>query len=84
MQRITQKVIRRKIVPNRATCFKPTETESKESLDNFASVLKKISVELVKDPDFVMKSPHTTKLGRLDEVKAAREPNLRWLPKVKV
>jgi glycine dehydrogenase subunit 2 len=72
------------LIVEEALMIEPTETESKESLDNFASVLKKISVELVKDPDFVMKSPHTTKLGRLDEVKAAREPNLRWLPKVKV
>ena len=72
------------LIVEEALMIEPTETESKESLDNFASVLKKISVELVKDPDFVKKSPHTTKLGRLDEVKAAREPNLRWLPKFKV
>ena len=72
------------LIVEEALMIEPTETESKESLDNFASVLKKISDELVKDPDFVMKSPHTTKLGTLDEVKAAREPNLRWLPKFKV
>ena len=71
------------LIVNEALMIEPTETESKESLDNFASVLKKISDEIIKDPDFIKNSPHTTKIGRLDEVKAAREPNLRWLPKSK-
>ena len=67
------------IVPE-ALMIEPTETETKETLDEFASVLKKIALELKENPDLVKEAPHTTPIGRLDEVKAAREPNLRWLP----
>ncbi len=66
------------IVPE-ALMIEPTETETKETLDEFASVLKKIALELKENPHLVKEAPHTTPIGRLDEVKAAREPNLRWL-----
>jgi glycine dehydrogenase subunit 2 len=66
------------IVPE-ALMIEPTETETKETLDEFASALKKIALELKENPDLVKEAPHTTPIGRLDEVKAAREPNLRWL-----
>ena len=67
------------IVPE-ALMIEPTETETKETLDEFASALKKIALELKENPNLVKEAPHTTPIGRLDEVKAAREPNLRWLP----
>jgi glycine dehydrogenase subunit 2 len=60
--------------------IEPTETESKETLDNFANVLKKIVKELKEEPDIVRNSPHSTPTGRLDEVAAARNLNLRWSP----
>ena len=63
-----------------ALMIEPTETESKETLDRFACALKKIAQELFERPDFVRASPHTTSIGRLDEVSAARKPNLRWNP----
>jgi glycine dehydrogenase subunit 2 len=66
-----------------ALMIEPTETESKETLDKFAWALKKIAYELKEKPDFVRASPHTKSIGRLDEVSAARKPNLRWTPKVK-
>lgn len=66
-----------------ALMIEPTETESKETLDKFAWALKKIAYELREKPDFVRASPHTKSIGRLDEVSAARKPNLRWTPKVK-
>jgi glycine dehydrogenase subunit 2 len=65
-----------------ALMIEPTETESKETLDRFAWALKKIAYELREKPDFVRKSPHTKSIGRLDEVSAARKPNLRWKAKV--
>jgi glycine dehydrogenase subunit 2 len=60
--------------------IEPTETESKEALDLFASALRSIAQELQERPDIVKAAPHTTPVGRLDEVLAARKPNLRWTP----
>ena len=67
------------IVPE-ALMIEPTETESKEALDLFASALRSIAQELQERPDIVKAAPHTTPVRRLDEVVAARKPNLRWTP----
>jgi glycine dehydrogenase subunit 2 len=67
------------IVPE-ALMIEPTETESKETLDAFANALIQIADEAVKDPELLHNAPHTTPVGRLDEVKAAREPILRYVP----
>jgi len=67
------------IVPE-ALMIEPTETESKEALDLFASALRSIAQELQEKPDIVKTAPHTTPVRRLDEVVAARKPNLRWTP----
>jgi glycine dehydrogenase subunit 2 len=58
--------------------IEPTETESKETLDQFISAMKAIAQEAHDNPDLVHGAPHSTELSRLDEVTAAREPNLRW------
>lgn len=68
------------LIVKEALMIEPTETESKDTLDEFARVLKTIIKELKEDPELVKNSPHTTP-GRLDEVKAARQLNLRWMPK---
>jgi glycine dehydrogenase subunit 2 len=60
-----------------ALMMEPTETESKETLDAFADVLLKIKAE---DPELVRGAPHTHVVSRPDEVKAAKEPILRWSP----
>lgn len=65
------------IIPE-ALMIEPTETESKETLDRFAHVLRKIASEIKENPEIVKKSPISTPVGRLDEVTAARRPNLRW------
>ena len=65
------------IVPE-ALMIEPTETESKETLDEFASALKKIANEIRENPEMVKGAPYTKSVGRLDEVTAARKPNLRW------
>jgi glycine dehydrogenase subunit 2 len=67
------------IVPE-ALMIEPTETESKETLDAFANALIQIADEAVKDPELLHNAPHTTPVGRLDEVQAAREPILRYVP----
>jgi glycine dehydrogenase subunit 2 len=62
------------IIPE-ALMIEPTETESRETLEAFASALRQIITE---DPDFLRDAPHTTPVSRLDEVKAARTPVLTW------
>jgi glycine dehydrogenase subunit 2 len=62
------------VVPE-ALMIEPTETESKETLDAFAEALLRIAGE---DPQLVHQAPHTLPLWRPDEVKAAKQPVLRW------
>jgi glycine dehydrogenase subunit 2 len=63
------------IVPE-ALMIEPTETESKETLDQFAAVLIKIAEEAKIRPELLKDAPTTTPVGRLDEVAAARNPTL--------
>jgi glycine dehydrogenase subunit 2 len=65
------------IVPE-AIMIEPTETESKETLDAFADALIAIAREAREAPELLHEAPHVTPVGRLDEVRAARQPNLRW------
>ena len=60
--------------------IEPTETESKQTLDAFIAAMKEIMSEARTDPQLVRSAPHTTPVRRLDEVKAARELDLRWTP----
>ncbi|WP_284036914.1 aminomethyl-transferring glycine dehydrogenase subunit GcvPB [Neobacillus sp. 114] len=59
--------------------IEPTETESKETLDAFADVMVKIAKEVEENPGIVLEAPHTTVIGRLDEVQAARQTILRYM-----
>ncbi len=63
-------------------CFliEPTETETKHELDGFVDAVVEIFKEAHSDPELVKTAPHTTPVGRLDEVKAARELDLTWKP----
>jgi glycine dehydrogenase subunit 2 len=65
------------IVPG-ALMIEPTESESKEECDLFIEAMRSIAAEAASDPDLVKHAPHTTRIGRLDEVTAARKPVLRW------
>jgi glycine dehydrogenase subunit 2 len=60
-----------------AMMIEPTETESKETLDAFAETLFRITEE---SPDLLHDAPHTTPVSRPDEVRAARQPIMRWTP----
>lgn len=66
------------LIVEEALMIEPTETESRETLDAFADALARIAEEAERDPELVRGAPHTTPVGRLDEVKAARKPDLRW------
>ncbi|AKQ33237.1 aminomethyl-transferring glycine dehydrogenase subunit GcvPB [Candidatus Coxiella mudrowiae] len=60
--------------------IEPTETESKQTLDRFIEALQKILVEIKDNSEIVQNAPHRQPVGRLDEVKAARDLDLRWYP----
>jgi len=61
-----------------ALMIEPTETESKQELDLFADAMISIAQEVEENPDLVRKAPHTTRTPRVDEVRAARQPIVRW------
>ncbi|HAE23553.1 MAG TPA: aminomethyl-transferring glycine dehydrogenase subunit GcvPB, partial [Spirochaetaceae bacterium] len=63
------------IVPE-ALMIEPTETESKETLDAFATAMIAIAEEAKANPALLHEAPHHTPVGRLDEVAAARCPIL--------
>ena len=54
--------------------IEPTENESKETLDAFIAVMRKIAEEAKNDPELVKSAPHTTPIGRVDDVLAAKHP----------
>jgi glycine dehydrogenase subunit 2 len=58
--------------------IEPTETESKEELDNFVQAMKIIKEEAATNPTLLKDAPHTLPVKRLDDVKAARELDLNY------
>jgi glycine dehydrogenase subunit 2 len=63
------------IVPD-ALMIEPTETESQQTLDAFAGAMKKIAAEAHEHPELLREAPHDAPIGRLDEVRAAKQPVL--------
>jgi glycine dehydrogenase subunit 2 len=61
------------VVPE-ALMIEPTETESKETIDRFAEVMKQIAREAVENPELLKTAPHDTPVRRLDETTANRHP----------
>ena len=61
--------------------IEPTETESKETLDEFIAVFRDIIAQAHANPQEILAAPQHTVVGRVDETRAAREPNLRWVQK---
>lgn len=61
-----------------ALMIEPTETETKETIDEFIDAMIKISEEAKKNPEILKEAPHTTEISRPDEVKAVKEMKLRW------
>ena len=66
------------LVVEEALMIEPTETESKETLDDFVDVMLKILKEAQETPEVVRTAPHTMPIGRPDEVQAARKPILSF------
>ncbi|KUK46790.1 MAG: putative glycine dehydrogenase [decarboxylating] subunit 2 [Anaerolinea thermophila] len=61
------------LIVKEALMIEPTETESKQAIDYFAGVLNTIAKEAHSNPELLHTAPHSTPIGRLDEVKAAKE-----------
>ncbi len=66
------------LVFHQALMIEPVENESKETLDQFVSVMKQIAFEAKNDPEKVKHAPYTTVVRRLDEVSAARNPRVKY------
>jgi glycine dehydrogenase subunit 2 len=64
--------------------IEPTESESKETLDRFVAGMRAIAEEARTDAEGLKASPRKPVRARLDEVRAARKPVLRWKPGMKV
>ncbi|HQP08822.1 MAG TPA: aminomethyl-transferring glycine dehydrogenase subunit GcvPB [Anaerolineaceae bacterium] len=61
------------LIVHEALMIEPTETENKQTLDQFCDVMLKIAQEALDSPELLLEAPHTTPLRRLDEVKAAKD-----------
>jgi len=61
-----------------ALMIEPTETESKDTLDDFIAVMKKIAEEALNQREMVRTAPHDTPIRRLDDVKAVKEPKFTF------
>lgn len=68
------------LVVSGALMIEPTETESRETLDQFVNAMISIAQEAKENPDLVKGAPYSTPVSRLDEARAARKPILRWEP----
>jgi len=69
------------LIVEEALMIEPTETESKETLDAFCDAMIQIAREAETSPAVIHDAPVTTPVRRLDQTKAAREPNLKWKPR---
>ena len=66
------------LIVKEALMVEPTETETRETLDAFADAMLRIAEEVRTQPDLLHEAPHATPVSRLDELRAARTPVLRW------
>ena len=68
------------MIVHEALMFEPTESESIESLDDLADVMISLATRAVDDAGSLKEAPVSTVVGRVDEVQAAKNPILRWMP----
>ena len=66
------------LIVHEAIMIEPTESETKEVLDNFADIMLKIANEAKSNPEKLISAPHSTPVKRLDETLAARHPDLKF------
>jgi glycine dehydrogenase subunit 2 len=66
------------LVVQEALMIEPTETETKERLDEFVAAMRSIAEEAAREPEALKQAPLSRPVRRLDEVKAAKEPVVRY------
>ena len=66
------------LIVHEAIMIEPTETETRETLDAFVAAMRAIHAEALSDPEKVHGAPHNLPVKRLDELAAARTPNVAW------
>ena len=66
------------LIVEEALMIEPTETEPRETLDEFCDAMIQIAREAETSPETVLRAPVTTPVNRLDQTLAARQPTLRW------
>ena len=66
------------LIVHGALMIEPTESDGIDELDAFVAAMQAIAREARKEPELVRGAPYTTPVRRLDEVRAARQPVLRW------
>ena len=67
------------LIVDEALMIEPTETENKATLDSFIDAMIEIARETNENPEVLHTAPHNTPVRRLDDVAAARKPDLRWM-----
>ena len=68
------------LIVSGALMIEPTETEPKHELDEFCDAMIAIAKEAAENPDLIKHAPVMTRTPRVDEVRAARRPVVRWKP----
>ncbi|TVP85268.1 MAG: glycine dehydrogenase subunit 2 [Acholeplasmataceae bacterium] len=66
------------LIFSQSMMIEPTEVESKETLNDFIDIMRKVAKEAIDDPETLKTAPHHTIVRRLDEAKAARQPILKF------
>ena len=66
------------LIVHEALMFEPTETESKEVIDEAVKIYLDLYDQALSDPEYLHEAPHKCPIGRPDETKAAREPVLKY------
>ena len=69
------------LIVSEALMTEPTETESKETLDEYISAMKEIAKDAEENPEVLHSAPHSTPVRRLDDARAFRQLDLRWTMK---
>ena len=66
------------LIVHEAIMIEPTESEHKEMLDDFVETMIQIAQTAKENPEEILSAPHTTPVKKIDEVQAARHPNLKY------
>ena len=67
------------LIVHEALMLEPTETESRDTLDQAAEIFRKLYAMGYEDPEYMHNAPHNAQIARPDEVRAARNPVVRWV-----